>query len=303
MDTTANLNAAMRYIEQHLIDDIDFTEVSRIACCSEYQFRRMFSYLADMFLSEYVRKRRLSNAAELLQTSDEKIIDISLKCGYETPYSFSKAFQSTYGISPSVLRKKISILKKFPPLFFHLTLEGGVEMDYRIIERGEFYLMGKIGRIPMIFHGASPHTANVWKQLRQEDLLVLMEYSEVEPKGILTVHENGVVGNTFKIEEGDEILYGVGVIMEEPMPDRFKGRFDILPFEASTWHVVSAMDNVHLENSNILSTKEAYFKSSEWLPTSEYEKTGAPIITWYESYDFSKPNKKSEIWTPVRKRK
>jgi len=129
-----------------------------------------------------------------------------------------------------------------------------------------------------------------------------MEYSEIEPKGIITVHEQGVEGNTFKFKEGDEILYAVGIIMKKPMPDRFRGRFDVLPFEASAWHVVSGMDNVQPAKNNIISTKEAYAKTSEWLPTSEYEGTGAPIITWYESYDFSKPNKKSEIWTPVKKR-
>ena len=174
-------------------------------------------------------------------------------------------------------------------------------MDYRIVERGKFYLIGKTGYIPLIYHGANPHTANVWKQLKQEDLLVLMEYSEVDPKGILCFHGGAKNGST-TWEEGDEILYCVGIIMEKPMPDRFKGRFDVLPFEASSWLVISAMDNVYPANSNILSTEEAYARVSEWLPTSEYEETGAPIITWYESYDFSKPNKRSEVWTPVRKR-
>ena len=173
-------------------------------------------------------------------------------------------------------------------------------MEYRVVELGAFYLMGKVGRIPLIFHGPNHHTANVWKQLRQEDLLVLMEYSEVDPKGILTVHEQGVEGNIFKFKEGDEILYAVGVVMEKPMPDRFRGRFDILPFEASTWLVFSALDNA-LDN-DILSTKQIYARSGEWISTSEYRETGAPIITCTESYDFTKPNRKSEIWVPVRKR-
>ena len=302
MDTTAKLNAAMRYIEQCLFDKIDFAEIAKIACCSEYQFRRMFSYLAKMSLSEYIRKRRLSVAAGLLQTSDEKIIDISLKCGYESPDAFGKAFQAVYDISPSTLRKSSSPLKAFPPLFFYLTLKGGIEMDYSIVERGEFYLMGKSGYIPLIYHGSNHHTADVWKKLKQEDLLVLIEYSEVDPKGILCVHGQTFKGNFSVINEGDEILYFVGIIMEKPIPDRFKGRFDVLPFEASSWLVISAMDNVYPENNNIINTKEAYARVSELLPTTEYEESGAPVITWYESYDFTKPNKRSEVWTPVRKR-
>jgi len=300
MDTTACLNTAMRYIEKRLFDVIDFTEVARIACCSEHQFRRMFSYLAGMPLNEYIRKRRLCFAAEWLHSGDEKIIEISLKCGYESPDAFGKAFQSQYGISPSAFRKDTTSLKAFPPLFFHLTLKGGIEMDYRVVERGEFYLMGKVGRIPLIFHGANPHTANVWKQLRQEDLLVLMEYSEIDPKGILTVHEQGAEGHIFKFQEGDEILYGVGIAIENPMPNRFKGRFDTLRFEASTWLVFSGMDNT--TGSKIPSAKEAYASIAEYMNTSEYIEIGAPIITWTESYDFSKPNRKSEFWVSVCKR-
>ena len=190
MDTTASLNAAMRYIERQLFDVIDYAEAARIACCSEYQFRRMFSYLANMTLNEYVRRRKLSVAAGLLQTGEEKIIDISLRCGYESPDAFGRAFQAMYGVTPSAFRKGSEPLIAFPPLFFHLNLKGGIKMEYRVVEMGAFYLMGKVGRIPLIFHGPNHHTANVWKQLRQEDLLVLMEYSEVDPKGILTVHEH-----------------------------------------------------------------------------------------------------------------
>jgi AraC family transcriptional regulator len=303
MDTTANLNAAMRYIEKHMFDALDFSEIERIACCSEYQFRRMFSYLAGMSLGEYIRKRKLSLAADLLFSGNEKIIEISLKCGYESPDAFSKAFQSMYGILPSAYRKNANTSKAFPPLFFHLTLKGGIEMDYRIVEREEFYVMGKIGRIPLIYYGANQHTADVWKKLKQEDLLVLMEYSEIEPKGIITLHKENVTNEKLAAPEGEEILYGVGVVMEKQMPDRFKTRFDTLPCAASTWLVFSAMDNqLNEKESNLLPTQQVYARIGEWLPTSEYEETEAPIITWYESHDFSKPNKKSEIWVSVRKR-
>jgi len=301
MDTTASLNAAMRFIEQHLFGEIDFAELARIAGCTEYQFRRMFSYLAGMSLNEYIRKRRLTHAAGLLQSSNEKIIDIALLCGYESPDAFGKAFQAMHGISPSAHRKNFSALEKtFPPLFFHLTLRGGLEMNYRIVEKNAFYLMGKTGQIPLIYHGPNPHTAKVWKQLSQADLLVLMEYSQAEPKGILTAYEQTTKGNTQSKWEGDEILMCVGVVMEQPMPARFKGRFDVLPYEASTWLVFPAMDNTR--DSNIPGTQETYARIGEWLPTSEYEETDAPTLTWYESYDFSKPDKKSEIWVPVRKR-
>jgi len=290
----------MRYIEQHLLDVIDFNELARIACCSEYQFRRMFSYLAGMSLNEYIRKRRLTRAADLLRSGGEKIIHVALQCGYESPDAFGKAFQAMYGVSPSALRKNPAELQPFPPLFFHLTLKGGIEMNYRIVERGEFYIMGKSGTVPLVYYGPNPHTANVWKQLTQADLLVLMEYSQVDPKGILCVYEQTTKGNTQSKWEGDEIFMCVGVVMEEPMPARFKGRFDVLPYEASTWLVFPAMENTR--GGDIPGTQETYARIGEWLPTSEYEETSAPTITWYESYDFSKPDRRSEVWVPVRKR-
>ena len=298
MDTTASLNEAMRYIEAHLFDEIDFTEMSKTACCSEYQFRRMFSYLSGMSLGEYIRKRRLSLAAELLR-SGEKVIDVALKCGYESPDAFGKAFSAMYGAAPSALRKNDTALKAFPPLFFHLTLKGGIEMDYRVVERGEFYIMGKTGYIPLIYHGGNPHTADVWKKLRQEDLLVLMEYSEVDPKGVVILY--GGTRDGSNAQEGDEVFMCVGVVMEKPMPDRFKGRFDVFPYEASTWLVFSLTDNT-LDES-LLTSQTGYARITEWLFSSEYEETGAPSIEWTESYDFSKPDKKSEIWVPVRKKK
>ena len=123
MDTTESLNAAMRYIENRLFDEIDLREVARIAGCSEYQFRRMFSYLAGMPLNEYVRKRRLSLAGDMLRGGGEKIIDIALKCGYESPDAFGKAFLAMHGVAPSAVRKSAAAPAAFPPLFFHLKAD------------------------------------------------------------------------------------------------------------------------------------------------------------------------------------
>lgn len=292
MNTMTQLNEAMRYIEQHLFDKIDFVQVSRIACCSEYHFRRMFSYLAGMSLSEYIRKRKLSDAVGLLQSGSEKIIDISMELGYESPDAFSKAFQAMHGVNPSQVRKGDIMLKAFSPMTFQLTLRRGSEMNYRIVEKGEFYIMGAGGRIPLIYNGPNPHTANVWKKLKQEDLLVLMEYTEVEPKGIL----NAYVNYEDKTIEGTELDLYVGIAMEKQMPDRFKTRFDVLQVEASTWAVFTTIEKRQNE------TQETWGRIySEWLPTSGYEMTGAPELLWFESFDFSKPDFKTEIWIPIRR--
>ncbi|AZN43237.1 AraC family transcriptional regulator [Paenibacillus albus] len=292
MNMMKHLNEAMQYIEDHLCEEINFDHLSRIACCSEYHFRRIFSYVAGMSLSEYIRKRKLSYAAAILQSGNEKIIDIALRLGYESPDAFSKAFQAMHGVSPSHARKDAVMLKTFPPLTFQLTLRGGSEMNYRIVEKGKFYMMGAVGRIPLIYNGPNPHTADVWRKLRQEDLLVLTEYSQIEPRGILNAYTNYEDKHT----EGTELDLFVGIAMEDPMPDRFKTRFDVLPVEASTWAVFTTIEKKPFE------TQETWGRiSSEWFPTSGYEMTKGPEILWYESFDFSKPDFKTEIWIPIRK--
>ncbi len=292
MDAMARLNQAMRYIEQQLCGEMDYSRLAQLAGCSEYQFRRMFSFLAGMPLGEYIRRRRLSRAAELLRAGRETVLDVAVQMGYESPDSFCKAFQAMHGVTPSQAKRNAAALKSFPPLSFHLVLKGGDEMDYRIVDKGAFFIMGAGGRIPLIYNGPNPHTADVWRKLRQEDLLVLMEYAQQEPKGILNVYAN----YQDKTAEGTELNLYVGVVMHQPMPERFQGRFDVLQVDASTWAVFTTVEKKPFQ------TQETWARIySQWLQTSGYEWTGGPEMLWQESYDFSKPDFKTEIWVPVRK--
>lgn len=92
MDMLKHMNDAMKYIEGNLTGVIDFKVVARIAQCSEYHFKRMFSFLAGITLSEYIRRRRLSLAALELHDSNHRVIDIAIKYGYNSPDSFARAF-------------------------------------------------------------------------------------------------------------------------------------------------------------------------------------------------------------------
>ena len=106
MDSLNSMNNAMAYIEEHLTGDINYSEVSKIAFCSEYHFKRMFSFLSGISLSEYIRRRRLTLAAFDLKDSDLRIIDIAVKYGYSSADSFSRAFHSMHGIFPSKARSE-----------------------------------------------------------------------------------------------------------------------------------------------------------------------------------------------------
>jgi len=107
MDLLENMNGALSYIEENLSDgDIDFKEVAKRAFCSEYHFERMFSFLAGVSLSEYIRRRRLTLAAFDLNSSNLRILEIALKYGYSSPDSFTRAFQSLHGFASLVSIKE-----------------------------------------------------------------------------------------------------------------------------------------------------------------------------------------------------
>jgi len=141
VDSLSYLNKAMEYIEEHLTEDIDFSEISKIACCSEYHFKRMFSFLSGIGLSEYIRRRRLTLAALDLRDESLRIIDIAVKYGYDSDDSFSRAFRAMHGVLPSEVRKSNIQLKAYPRMTFQLSINGGCEMKYRIVEKGPFNIV------------------------------------------------------------------------------------------------------------------------------------------------------------------
>lgn len=120
MDWFERMNGAMSYIEDHLASEIDYEEAARIACCSSYHFQRMFSFITDVTLSEYIRRRRLTLAAFELQKGSGRVIDVALKYGYDSPNSFTRAFQSLHGVTPSLARDEGVQLKAYPRMSFQL---------------------------------------------------------------------------------------------------------------------------------------------------------------------------------------
>ncbi len=126
------MNCAVDYIENHLYGEIDLETIAKIVCQSATSFQRTFSIVTEMPISEYIRRRRMSLAAFELQNSGARVIDTSLKYGYDSPEAFARAFKEIYGISPSAARKEVMPLKTFPRISFQLTIKGDVVMDYAI---------------------------------------------------------------------------------------------------------------------------------------------------------------------------
>ena len=145
MDWLKKMNEALNYIEDNLTEEIDFAVIAQKACCSSYNFQRMFSFITDITLAEYIRRRRLTNAAFELQKSDIKVIDLAMKYGYDSPISFTRAFKAMHSIIPTKAREEGIELKAYPRLSFQITIKGVSEMNYRIETKPEFQVYGVEG--------------------------------------------------------------------------------------------------------------------------------------------------------------
>lgn len=288
MDQLQNLNRALHYIEENLSGEIDFNEVARIALCSEYHFKRMFSFLAGVSLSEYIRRRRLTLAAFELKDHNAKVIDVAIKYGYNSPDSFARAFQSLHGITPSEARCNGQTLKAYPRMTFQLSIKGGSEMNYRMEEKEAFRIVGIMKRVPLIYHGVNPHIAAMWRTLTEESINQLKSLSNVEPLGMISASTNFSEG---RLESG-ELDHYIGVATTRECPDHLTQ----LEVPASTWAVFEAVGPFPDTLQNVWG--RIY---SEWFPSSNYEQAEGPELLWNEHKDVTSPTFRSEIWIPVVK--
>ena len=290
MDSLRSMNNALAYIEEHLTEEIDYSEVSKIAYCSEYHFKRMFSFLAGISLSEYIRRRRLTLAALDLKDRDLRIIDVAVKYGYNSADSFSRAFHSLHGILPSEARSENTQLKAYPRMTFQLSIKGGCEMNYRIVEKGPFKLVGFKKRVPIMFEGVNPDIAKMTELLTMDVINQLKAISNVEPTGIISASTNFSEG---RMEEKGELDHYIGVATSS----NETADFDVLKIDASTWAVFESIGPFPETLQNVWG--RIY---SEWFPSSGYEAVEGPEILWSESPDTGNPKYRSEIWIPVKKK-
>jgi AraC family transcriptional regulator len=290
MDSLRNMNRALHYIEENLTNDIDFREVAKLAFCSEYHFKRMFSFLAGITLSEYIRRRRLTLAAFELRDNNMKVIDIAIKYGYNSPDSFTRAFQNLHGLTPSEAKKNGYSLKAYPQMTFQLSIKGGNEMNYRIEEKEAFHIVGIKERVPIIFHGVNPKISAMWESLSDETINKLKNLSNVDPLGLLSASLNFSEG---RMEEKGELDHYIGVATTKECPDNLIK----LEVPALTWAVFEAVGPFPDTLQDVWG--RIY---SEWFPSSNYEQVEGPEILWNEHKDIASPTFKSEIWIPVLKK-
>ena len=141
MDWVASIHQAIQYIEEHLREELTIREIAQQAALSPFYFQKGFAMLCGITAGDYIRQRRLSAAGLEVLTTDRKIIDIALEFGYDSPDSFTKAFTRFHGLTPAALRKSGGAARSFAPLRIKVTLEGGQNMDCRIMKKETFTVL------------------------------------------------------------------------------------------------------------------------------------------------------------------
>lgn len=284
MEWIERLNQAINYMEEYLTEQVDYEELGRIAGCSSYHFQRMFSYMAGMPLSEYIRKRKMSLAAVDLQGGKIKIIDAAEKYGYSSPTAFNRAFQSIHGIAPSAIKTEGVSVKSFPPITFKLTVKGVEEMEYRIETKDAFRIVGVSVPLEKEIEKNFAVIPSKWQEISMNGTLQkLTGMMNAEPMGVL-----GVLGVSTCNEEEPWRYY----IAVSSSKDREEWEEYTVP--AATWAIFSGSGT----NQSIQELEQRIV--TEWLPTSGYEYGSAPDIEVYLNPDPA--NAQYEVWIPVVKK-
>jgi len=283
MEWIGRLNSAINYIEEHLEDEINYEQVAKIACCSTFHFQRMFSYMANVPLAEYIRRRRMTMAAVDLQKSNEKVIDIASKYGYNSPTAFNRAFQSIHGITPSEAKIKGALVKAFPPISFKIMIKGDVEMNYKIEQKDSFRIVGVAQSLHKEIEKNFELVPQMWQKAVENGIVEkLVSMMNSEPMGVLGVSA---------CNEEEEWKYYIAVASDRAIDKEFEEY--IVP--ESTWAIFYG------EGPMPHSIQELEKRIvTEWLPTSGYEYANAPDIEVYLSPD--PQNAKFEVWIPVVKK-
>lgn len=280
MEWIERLNSTINYIENHLTEKINYDELAKIACCSTYHFQRMFAYMAEVPLSEYIRRRRMSRAAVDLQNSTEKIIDIALKYGYDSPTAFNRAFQSIHGIAPSHVKSDGVFIKAFPPISFQITIKGASQMDYRIEKKDSFRIIGIKEPLNHEIEKNFEIVPLMWQKAALDGTIEKLA-------GLMNSQPMGLLGVSACDNEKDW-SYFIAVASTNQMD----GVFLEYTVPAATWVIFPGTGT----SQSIQELEKRIV--TEWLPTSGYEYTNAPEIEVYLNPD--PQDAKYEVWIPVK---
>lgn len=285
MEWMAIIGNSIQYMEDHITENITVEDVAKEVGVSSFYFQKGFAMLCGYSVSEYIRNRRMALAGNDLQVTEEKIIDIAMKYGYESTDSFTKAFTRFHGVTPSSVRKDEVLLKSFAPLKIKISLEGGYLMDYKIAKKEAFTVIANAKTFP--YEGAKEIIPQFWQEHFQSG------------KGAVVCGWYGINIDLKMGQENFEYLIADPYNPQKEVPEGFVTR-TIPAFDWAVFPCKGAMPTALQDVNTKIYT--------EWLPAlKEYEFAAGYCVEYYD--DPTKYEKGTrdenyycEIWIPVKRK-
>lgn len=290
MEILKQLNDAVKYLEENLTGEIELKQAARIACVTADSFQRFFSYIVGMSVSEYIRRRRLTLAAEDLRRNDGRVLDIALKYGYENADAFSKAFQEQHGVAPAAFRKNGGPLKIYPPVSFHIAMRGAKEMDFEIKDISDIEVYGLSREFDTkIFPSREALRYAMWDEKSGEEVpsqLCAGRWNQLDNRAYDGVWYGLWRNGRYFIGREKELVKDAAPLEHQTIP---AGRYAVFASEKGGY-----------AGEEIPKLFELIFQS--WLPTSGYLQRGEDVIEVYHLWTDKaarRENRWYEIWVPV----
>ncbi|MGV2917631.1 AraC family transcriptional regulator [Streptomyces alfalfae] len=285
------LNQTMEQIELHLDERIETADLARTAATSEYHLRRMFSALAGMPLSEYIRRRRLTVAGAEVLARREPLLDIAMRYGYGSGEAFARAFRAMHGVGPGEARRGGTALISQPRLTFRLTVEGSGSMRYRVVDKPEFAVVGPRARVPLVHAGPNQAIIDFVRAIRPETTDRLEKLSDQEPRGAVAVCDGLDPGRA----EGTWLDYYHGVVTSAPAGGAAPEEAAVLPVPAGAWAVFTTSGPAPGAIQELW--RDVF---TQWFPANPYRgRAGPEILRTRLSADGTEAD--AELWLPVER--
>lgn len=280
------LNDAMDAVEAAITrgDEPDVRSVARVAGTSEHHFRRLFTTLAGMPFSAYVRRRRLTVAAGDVVDQTTTLLDVAVRHGYGSVEAFNRAFRSLHGVTAGEARRRRTALVSQPRISFQLSVHGRSSMQYRIVEKPEFRIVGRKTRVPLVHQGPNEAIIAFERSLSAEARSAVETLSDQEPRGTVAVTD--AVDDSR--EEGTWLDYWHAAITSAEAPEGLES----LTVPAGTW-VVFATEGPYPEAMQNM-WRDAY---GEWFPSNPWRTRPGPEILQTNLRDGGRAE--AELWLPV----
>jgi AraC family transcriptional regulator len=286
VDWLIRMKEAIDLMERKMEERLDIEEIAKAAYVSPFHFQRMFHMLTGMTIAEYTRKRKLTLAAQELAMSQSKVLDVALKYGYDSPESFSKAFRRIHGIAPSEARNPGVSLKAFPRISFHLSLKGDKDMDYRIVEKEAFTVIGKSIQTTCQDGENTRQIPKFWEECHLDGTFAKLDF--------LATSES-LFGICLDMQPGQgDFNYMIASQTDQTSPDV---GLSLRTIPASTWAIFTSVGPMP---GAIQSLFGRIFQ--EWFPATGYEHAGAPELEVYPPGDTAADDYRCEVWIPIVKR-